>query len=135
MKKAVRDLCRTVFSSRCRPGAGSPRRWLVELKLNHAFFKGVCIKLLTGPAAEAQVGALHRLLAHTRSRGLCPMGYSVDVECGLFDGPRSFQPVPTLMPIVTAIISAVAVALHQIKRREGSGMSGLFAFLERNITE
>jgi hypothetical protein len=63
------------------------------------------------------------------------MGYSVDVECGLFDGPRSFQPVPTLMPIVTAIISAVAVALHQIKRREGSGMSGPFAFLERDITE
>ena len=43
--------------------------------------------------------------------------------------------MPRLMPIVTAIISAAAVALHQIKRREGSGISGLFAILERAITE
>ena len=61
--------------------------------------------------------------------------YSVDVDCGLFDGPRSFQPVPRLMPIVIAIISAAAVALHQIKRPEGSGISGPFAFLEGAITD
>jgi hypothetical protein len=37
--------------------------------------------------------------------------------------------------MVTAIIAAAVVALHQIKRREGSGISGPFTFLERAITE
>ena len=65
----------------------------------------------------------------------CPAAYSVDVDRGLVDGPRSFQPVPRLMPIVTAIISAAAVALHQIKRREGSEINGRFAILKRVITD
>ena len=39
------------------------------------------------------------------------------------------------MPISTAIVSAAAVALHQIKRREGSGISGSFATFERAITD
>ena len=34
LKKAVRDLCRTAFSSQCRHIAGSSRRRFVDRKLN-----------------------------------------------------------------------------------------------------
>jgi hypothetical protein len=56
------------------------------------------------------------------------VSYCLDVDCGLFDGSEPFQPVPRLTTINTAIISAATVALHHIKRDEGSGISGPFAF-------
>lgn len=45
--------------------------------------------------------------------GRCAADYSVDGDCGVFDGPRSFQAVARPKPIVTAINSAAAVALQK----------------------
>jgi hypothetical protein len=52
--------------------------------------------------------------------------YSDDDDCGPFDWAEPLQLVPRLKPIITTIIRAAAVALHRIKRGEGSGISGLF---------